>query len=106
MAAEDWDDAEARCLGMLVSGQGIPDAGPRGEVVRDDDFLLLLNAHHDDLPFVVPESDAAPWRRILDSAEPAVGADAEAEPPPVVSPLLLQGRSVVLLQRHSGALPP
>ena len=106
MVAEDWDDAEARCLGMLVSGQGIPDAGPRGEVVRDDDFLLLLNAHHDDLPFVVPESDAAPWRRILDSAEPAVGADADAEPAPVASPLLLQGRSVVLLQRHSGALPP
>jgi glycogen operon protein len=106
MVAEDWDDAEARCLGMLVSGQGIPDAGPRGEVVRDDDFLLLLNAHHDDLPFVVPESDAAPWRRILDSAEPAVGADAEAEAAPVASPLLLQGRSVVLLQRHSGALPP
>ena len=107
MGDDDWNDPQARCLGMLVSGHGIPDAGPRGEVVRDDDFLLLLNAHHDDLPFVVPESDAAPWRRILDSAEPAVSsADADAEPAPVASPFLLQGRSVVLLQRHSGTPSP
>ena len=104
MGDDDWNDPQARCLGMLVAGQGIPDAGPRGEVVRDDDFLLLLNAHHDELPFVVPESNAAAWRRILDSAEPAVGADVDAAP--VASPLLLQGRSVMLLQRHSGAPPP
>lgn len=99
MGAEDWDDPNARCLGMLIAGSGIHDLSPRGEAIRDDDFLLLLNAHHDALPFTLPDGPPAPWRRVLDSAEPDAGADGDG--PPVASPWPLAGRSVVLLQRRS-----
>jgi len=103
MGPDDWNDANTRCLGMLISGDGIQDAGSHGELVRDDDFLLLLNAHHDDVPFVLPEG-ASPWRRSLDSADPASGFDPDrdgdiADAAPAASPCVLHCRSVVLLQR-------
>jgi len=93
MTPDDWNDPNARCLGMLISGDGIQDLGPRGEAIRDDDFLLLLNAHHDDLPFVLPDADARPWQRVLDSADPDI------PPAAAESPCLLHCRSIVLLQR-------
>ena len=101
MSPDDWNDANARCLGMLISGGGIQDLGPRGEGVHDDDFLLLLNAHHDDVPFVLPDG-GSPWRLALDSADPAAGADPDKDDDddaPAASPCVLHCRSVVLLQR-------
>ena len=105
MSPDDWNDPNTRCLGMLISGDGIQDAGPRGETVRDDDFLLLLNAHHDDVPFTLP-GDLS-WRRALDSAAPTAGFDPDdadaAEGAPAESPCILHCRSVVLLQRAGQA---
>jgi isoamylase len=57
-----------RCLGMLFSGTGLIDVGPRGEPQSDDDFLLLLNAHHEPLPFLMPPRDGCAWTRLIDTA--------------------------------------
>ena len=38
------------CLGL-----GLPDVDRQGEPVKDDDFLLLLNAHYDDVAFTIPD---------------------------------------------------
>ena len=45
-------DARQR-LAMLVSGHGIAERGPRGERLFDDDFLLLVNAHHEPVEIVL-----------------------------------------------------
>lgn len=68
MSPPDWDDPNARCLGMLFSGTGLIDVGARGETQRDDDFLLLLNAHHEALPFQLPPREGCGWTRVVDSA--------------------------------------
>ena len=84
-------------LAALVSGSALPDRGPRGETLRDDDFLLLLNAHHDAIPFQLPPS-AAPWRVLLDTTtDDGAGEAGKLEG----ATYALPSRSLVLLGREN-----
>jgi len=105
MSADNWNDGHARVLGMWISGRNLPELGPRGEAVRDDDFLLLLNAHHDAVPFTVPNGGAA-WHLEVDTALEAArsgGGAVAADPAPVPARYPLEGRSLVLLRRAAEA---
>ncbi len=94
MGQSDWGDDQARCLGMWMPGTGVVDIDTQGRRQHDDDFLVLLNAHGDVVPFTLPDDPARPWQCIIDTinaAEPVVSAAGEPYP--------LLGRSLVLLQR-------
>jgi glycogen operon protein len=93
MVQADWNDGNARCLGMLVSGTGITDVGARGEALEDDDFLLLLNAYHEAISFVLPLLAGEPWMCLIDTFVEA------PQPSATDAPYPLQGRSLVLLRR-------
>jgi isoamylase len=61
-----WEDAKAKCFGMLLDGR----AQPTGIKRRGDDATLLLvtNAHHDVVEFTLPEvPDGKCWFRLIDS---------------------------------------
>ena len=53
MTRRDWQNGEA-VLGMFLNGEAIPSPGPHGEVVQDDSFVLLFNAHAEDRAFKLP----------------------------------------------------
>ncbi len=55
MTDEEWDSYYARCLGLLLHGDAIEEQDERGRIIRDDTFLLLLNAHSQAIPFRMPE---------------------------------------------------
>ncbi len=104
MTPEDWNDVHARCLAMLIAGNGISERGPRGEALRDDDFLLLFNAHHDEIAFTLPSAGPDAWHLMLDTANetlpPTEGDAAGGVGPAWASPSYpLQSRSFVLLSR-------
>ena len=92
------DGEHVRCLGMLFSGTGITDVGPRGEPQRDDDFLLLLNAYHDPVPFTMPTRPGDRWTRMVDTARESALSLLLAE-----TTYPLQGRSLALLRRSLAA---
>jgi glycogen operon protein len=98
MTPPDWDGEHVRCLGMLFSGTGITDVGPRGEPQRDDDFLLLLNAYHDPVPFKMPTRPGDRWTRVVDTARESALSLLLAE-----TTYPLQGRSLALLRRSLAA---
>jgi len=102
MSPIDWSDGNARCIAMFMSGCGIADMGRRGEPLYDDDFLLLFNAHHEDMDFTLP-ADGAPWRLRVDTASDALPDD-EA-PPLVQATLRVHCRSLVLLARPTRTQP-
>jgi glycogen operon protein len=79
---------------MMFSGTGIIDVGPRGEMQRDDDFLLLLNAYHEALPFTLPPRPGATWTRVIDTARESALSVLLSEPA-----YSLQSRSLALLRR-------
>jgi isoamylase len=54
MSEDEWRDASVRCLGMFLAGQGLEETDERGRKVGDENFLVLLNAHHEDVAFTLP----------------------------------------------------
>jgi len=74
MSDEEWDQAFARCLGLLLTGEALPDMDARGRPLRDGNFLLLFNAHHETIEFTLPRvvSDLG-WLGVLDTALSARG---------------------------------
>jgi len=54
MSDEDWGNSESRCFGLRLAGDAIEEVDDRGNRVVDDTLLILLNAHHEAVPFILP----------------------------------------------------
>ncbi len=104
MTDDEWKQESARSMGVLLSGQGLQEQDERGHPISDETFLLLMNAHHEEMPFHLPDpSSGAGWVPVVDtSCQTSDSPDvqyATGEPYP------LQARSlVVLVERRSGQL--
>jgi glycogen operon protein len=96
MTRRDWN--EQRTVGMFLNGQEIAAPGPRGERVEDDSFLMLLNAHHEDVTFTLPTRRfGASWELVLTTADPATEPGLLVAPARTDVPVI--ARSVMLLKR-------
>jgi glycogen operon protein len=70
MIEEDWNNAENRCFGLSLSGDAVDEVDSRGNKIIDDTFLILLNAHHEAVPFSLPgPRGRRQWQVILDTRE-------------------------------------
>ncbi len=96
MSDEAWNAGFVKCLGVRLAGNLIGDLNERGEPIVGDTLLVLLNAHHEPLPFRLPMPvGAVEWERLFDTAEPeaeGVRREGGAEYP-------LQGRSLALFRQ-------
>ncbi len=73
MADEAWNAPFVRSLGVLMVGNALDEVDERGRQVRGDTLLILLNAHHDEVPFALPTiTDGTLWVRSIDTIEPYV----------------------------------
>src|SRR5207248_11076147 len=52
------------------SGDTVDVVNFEGEPIRDDTFLLLINAHYEAIPFVLPGQENLEWQLILDTMDP------------------------------------
>jgi glycogen operon protein len=69
MTDEEWSQEFARCLGVSLSGQAVDELDERGRRIQDDNFLLLMNSHHEEIPFVVPAPPSnSGWVAIVDTS--------------------------------------
>jgi glycogen operon protein len=72
MNGERWTRAQAHALGVLLNGGGIPETDERGRPLRDDNFLLLLNAGQDTVSFTLPAPPGGgQWTPCIDTAASA-----------------------------------
>src|SRR5690349_18608678 len=69
MTEEEWTSPFVRCLGMLLSGDATDVLNFEGDPIRDDTFLLLINAHHEPVAFVLPGQEHLEWQFVLDTAQ-------------------------------------
>ena len=72
-----------------------------GEPVRDDTFLLLINAHYEPIAFVLPGQEHLEWQLILDTSD-AAGFVAEPKRFASGDDVDLGGRACCLLQLVGG----
>ncbi|MNZ20091.1 Glycogen debranching enzyme [compost metagenome] len=100
MTQEHWHDPQLRSMGMLLDGR----AQPSGIRRRGSDatLLLLTNAHHEAVEFLLPGvALGRDWQCLLDTASSAV----EGETYAFSTPFQMQARSLALLAlRRESAL--
>jgi glycogen operon protein len=99
MTQRDWRVPEGRVLGVFLNGDEIRRRSPDGDRIRDDSFLVLLNAHHEPVTFTLPNRRfGARWTLEL-STENGETASDDSPVYPARTPVLVGSRSVVLLRR-------
>ena len=96
MNDERWSASATRSLMVFLNGRGITEPGRRGERIDDDSFVLCVHAEAEPLEFTVPDARwGAGWLVEVDTRGWALGGDRRVGPG---DPLLLEGRSLVLLR--------
>jgi isoamylase len=69
MTDEQWNLENARTLGIFLSGSAVDEMDERGQRQSDDNFLLLLNAHHEDVAFLLPTvASGMAWKSVIDTS--------------------------------------
>ncbi len=101
MEEAEWDQAFARALGVYLAGVALQRLDRRGRPLKDDNFLLLFNAHYEPITFTLPHfRPDCRWRCVLDTAANERPAPAEFLSPGESYPL--QGRSFAVLTEING----
>lgn len=97
MSEEQWQQDYARSLGIHLPGSALEERDERGRRLTDDNLTLLLNAHHEEIPFVLPAAQAkgGHWRVLIDTFHDVGHEPAEPFFPGKEYPL--QGRALALL---------
>jgi glycogen operon protein len=68
MSEHDWGGNQ-RSLGIFLNGKAIPTPDEKGQQIFDDDFFVLINAHHEPATFRLPDDHRAKkWLKIIDTA--------------------------------------
>ena len=69
MSDDEWDNSFARSLGLQMTGYSEDQYDAEGRPEIDDDFVLLFNAHHEEIPFTIPPNpEDARWEVLVDTS--------------------------------------
>jgi isoamylase len=100
MAEDDWNNPYVHCVGLRFAGDAIDEVDERGNHIVDDTLLILLNAHHEPVRFVLPaHRPRLRWELGLDTREATGKA-----PHRLIrggEPYELEARSMALLRLQS-----
>jgi glycogen operon protein len=97
MTAEDWAQPYVRSIAFLLGGDTIATPDERGERIRGDTLLVLLNAHHEEVPYTLPEIEwGDDWEMLVDTAG---HSDAKLDHIAARGVVRVEGRSLVVLSR-------
>jgi len=98
MNDDEWGTHFVKTLGVMLNGNAIDVRDWHGNPIRDDTFLLLLNAAHEPVDFILPGEPDRHWAIVIDTRDetgfPTDGGTFENG-----NPYQLTGRSLVLLRR-------
>jgi isoamylase len=95
MTDQDWDSSWVRCLGMFLAGNVPDEIDEQGMPLNDRSIVLILNSHHENILFTVP--DFLPdglWEISIDTSSPE---SKEVRTVRSNDSLEIFGRSLVLL---------
>ncbi|MCF8084232.1 MAG: glycogen debranching enzyme, partial [Deltaproteobacteria bacterium] len=99
MAEEDWDRGYAKSLGVFLNGKNIPNPHPHGDPVVDDNFYIMINAHHEPLDFRLPAAQwGQSWVKELDTESGWMGEEGSLK---AGDRIRVEARSLVVLRHVS-----
>jgi glycogen operon protein len=89
-----WNTEWNRSLGMMLNGKTLHVSDVDGNPVLDDSFLLLVNASHEGVEFILPPPpNGSPWRHLIDTEN----IDDPFSPAELGDKVILGGRSMMVL---------
>ncbi len=95
---DDWNQASSHCIGLYFEGGKLIETDARGRRLQDNNLLLLLNAYHEEIAFVLPQfEDHEHWEVLLDTRDAVGTPDVTRYKTDHAYPL--GGRSLVLLKQ-------
>ena len=71
MTDEDWTSPHIRCLAVIFVGRSSDVLDDHGNPIEDQSFMMLFNAHHEPVKFVLPGREGIGWECLLDTREEA-----------------------------------
>jgi isoamylase len=98
MSDGDWNASFVKCMGVRLAGDLIDDVDERGQPIVGETLLMLLNASHEPISFIFPETKPDhQWELLFDttvvSPEPLMAPGGNQYP--------LKGRSVALFRTRA-----
>jgi isoamylase len=68
MSEEDFNTSHRRSLGMFLNGKAIQGRDLRGQSVRDDSFLVIMNANAEKIDWKLPSILDLEWSVVVDTS--------------------------------------
>lgn len=69
MTDEDWNTSWMQCLGLFISGKLTDEVDIEGLTLPDDSLLIILNAHHQEISFALPDGIfKGTWEVVIDTS--------------------------------------
>ncbi|WP_426749536.1 glycogen debranching protein GlgX [Myxococcus sp. Y35] len=97
MRKDDWEKPYVRSLAFLLGGDAIAAPDEEGNRIVGDTVLVLMNAHHEPITFMLPALEwGADWERVVDTA---VCGESPRTHTPAGGNVQVAGRSLVVLRR-------
>jgi glycogen operon protein len=71
MNDQAWNAGFVRCIGVRLAGDLISEVDERGEPIKGDTLLLLINAHWETISFTLPTTKREhSWQTMVDTLDP------------------------------------
>jgi glycogen operon protein len=97
MNEEHWRSDFAKSLGVFLHGKALHAVGYQGEVITDDSFYIIFNAHFESLDYKLPAAKYAPsWTKVLDTCVNCIGESKDQFKAGDI--IKVESRSVVVLK--------
>jgi glycogen operon protein len=102
MTDTHWNHSFIRCIGVVLVGFAEDVRDYFGKPIKDDTFMLLSNAHHEPVKFVLPGRENVVWERVIDTANED-GFLAQPTSHPSGDELPLEPRSMSVFKLSAGS---
>jgi glycogen operon protein len=101
MTDEDWKQPYVRSLAYVLGGDTIATPDERGERIVGDTLLILMNAHHEKVPYRLPDIEwGREWQILVDTDG---RSDAKADRLYAAGMIDVGARSMIVLSRPAGS---
>ena len=97
MADEEWGTHFVKTLGVLLCGDALDVRDWHGKIVKDESFLMLLNASDVTIDFTLPRLRDLAWKVVIDTMDER-GFPKDGASYPADGVVKLEGRTFTLLK--------